>query len=88
MAEIMSVLFFNTMRYKISAPRDPSADRFILSKVNILLSFADRRFAYFIFYFITAALKTVMEIIVGKRAGPKTKQSYICDSALGPSGGL
>ncbi|XP_045538029.1 transketolase-like protein 2 [Papilio machaon] len=32
MAEIMSVLFFHTMRYKISAPRDPSADRFILSK--------------------------------------------------------
>lgn len=31
-AEIMSVLFFNTMRYKISAPRDPSSDRFILSK--------------------------------------------------------
>lgn len=28
----MSVLFFNTMRYKISAPRDASADRFILSK--------------------------------------------------------
>ncbi|CAH2095009.1 unnamed protein product [Euphydryas editha] len=32
MAEIMSVLFFHTMRYKISAPRDPSSDRFILSK--------------------------------------------------------
>lgn len=32
MAEILSVLFFNTMRYKISAPRDASADRFILSK--------------------------------------------------------
>ncbi|XP_072933617.1 transketolase-like protein 2 [Epargyreus clarus] len=32
MAEIMSVLFFHTMRYKIAAPRDPSADRFILSK--------------------------------------------------------
>ncbi|XP_047102273.1 transketolase isoform X1 [Schistocerca piceifrons] len=32
MAEIMSVLFFNTMRYKISEPRDPSSDRFILSK--------------------------------------------------------
>ncbi|XP_050080347.1 transketolase-like protein 2 [Anopheles maculipalpis] len=31
-AEIMSVLFFNTMRYKLSAPRDPSSDRFILSK--------------------------------------------------------
>ncbi|KXJ67814.1 hypothetical protein RP20_CCG010298 [Aedes albopictus] len=28
----MSVLFFNTMRYKISAPRDASSDRFILSK--------------------------------------------------------
>ncbi|OWR51536.1 transketolase [Danaus plexippus plexippus] len=32
MAEIMSVLFFHTMRYKVSAPKDPSADRFILSK--------------------------------------------------------
>lgn len=32
MAEIMSVLFFHTMRYKISAPKDASADRFILSK--------------------------------------------------------
>ncbi|XP_047352524.1 transketolase-like protein 2 isoform X2 [Vespa velutina] len=32
MAEIMSVLFFHTMRYKVSAPRDPSSDRFILSK--------------------------------------------------------
>jgi len=31
-AEIMSVLFFNTMRYKVSAPKDPSADRLILSK--------------------------------------------------------
>lgn len=31
-AEIMSVLFFHTMRYKISAPRDPSSDRLILSK--------------------------------------------------------
>ncbi|XP_059058717.1 transketolase-like protein 2 [Achroia grisella] len=32
MAEIMSVLFFNTMKYKISAPKDASADRFVLSK--------------------------------------------------------
>ncbi|XP_049885840.1 transketolase-like protein 2 [Pectinophora gossypiella] len=32
MAEVMSVLFFHTMKYKISAPRDASADRFILSK--------------------------------------------------------
>jgi transketolase len=31
-AEIMSVLFFNQMRYKTSAPRDASSDRFILSK--------------------------------------------------------
>lgn len=28
----MSVLFFNTMRYKVSEPRDPSSDRLILSK--------------------------------------------------------
>ncbi|XP_075230345.1 transketolase-like protein 2 isoform X1 [Lycorma delicatula] len=32
MAEIMSVLFFHTMRYKLSAPKDASNDRFILSK--------------------------------------------------------
>ncbi|KAK7066847.1 Transketolase-like protein 2 [Halocaridina rubra] len=32
MAEVMSVLFFHTMRYKLSAPRDASSDRFILSK--------------------------------------------------------
>ncbi|MPC98964.1 Transketolase [Portunus trituberculatus] len=32
MAEVMSVLFFHTMRYKVSEPRDPSSDRFILSK--------------------------------------------------------
>ena len=32
MAEVMSVLYFHTMRYKLSAPRDPSSDRFILSK--------------------------------------------------------
>uniref|UniRef100_A0A336MFB3 transketolase n=1 Tax=Culicoides sonorensis TaxID=179676 RepID=A0A336MFB3_CULSO len=31
-AEIMSVLFFHTMRYKVSAPRDPASDRFVLSK--------------------------------------------------------
>lgn len=32
MAEIMSVLFFHTMRYKVSDPGDPSSDRFVLSK--------------------------------------------------------
>lgn len=31
-AEILSVLFFHTMRYKVSAPKDPSSDRFVLSK--------------------------------------------------------
>lgn len=31
-AEIMSVLFFNTMRLNLETPRDPSSDRFILSK--------------------------------------------------------
>lgn len=31
-AEIMSVLFFHTMRYSIRSPRDPAHDRFILSK--------------------------------------------------------
>ncbi|CAG0919697.1 unnamed protein product [Notodromas monacha] len=32
MAEIVSVLFFNEMRYKLTAPKDPANDRFILSK--------------------------------------------------------
>lgn len=32
MAEIMSVLFFHTMKYSLAEPRDPSSDRFILSK--------------------------------------------------------
>lgn len=32
MAEIMSVLFFHTMRFKVSAPRDANSDRFVLSK--------------------------------------------------------
>ncbi|EDO45420.1 predicted protein [Nematostella vectensis] len=31
-AELMSVLFFHTMRYKVSNPADPSSDRFVLSK--------------------------------------------------------
>ncbi|KAG5895769.1 hypothetical protein JTB14_001617 [Gonioctena quinquepunctata] len=31
-AEILSVLFFNTMRYKVKEPRDPSSDRLVLSK--------------------------------------------------------
>lgn len=31
-AEIMSVLFFHTMRYKLKSPRDASSDRFVLSK--------------------------------------------------------
>lgn len=31
-AEIMSVLFFHTMRYNVQEPRSPSNDRFVLSK--------------------------------------------------------
>jgi len=31
-AEIMSVLFFNIMKYKVSDPRCPASDRFVLSK--------------------------------------------------------
>ncbi|XP_064605148.1 transketolase-like [Liolophura sinensis] len=31
-AEMMSVLFFHTMKYKVEKPRDPSSDRFVLSK--------------------------------------------------------
>uniref|UniRef100_A0A1A9WEJ4 Transketolase-like pyrimidine-binding domain-containing protein n=1 Tax=Glossina brevipalpis TaxID=37001 RepID=A0A1A9WEJ4_9MUSC len=30
--QIMSVLFFNTMRLNLKSPRDPSSDRFVLSK--------------------------------------------------------
>jgi len=32
MAEIMSVLFFNTMKYRVDDPRNASNDRFVLSK--------------------------------------------------------
>ena len=31
-AEVMSVLFFNTMKYSIKSPRGASNDRFVLSK--------------------------------------------------------
>jgi len=53
MAEIMSVLFFHTMRYKVSAPRDPNSDRFVLSKGHaapILYAgkFTASKFLYFI----------------------------------------
>jgi len=37
MAEITSVLFFNVMRYDPKNPRNPAADRFVLSKVNMKL---------------------------------------------------
>lgn len=32
MAELMSVLFFHTMRYKVTEPRNASSDRLVLSK--------------------------------------------------------
>jgi len=55
MAEIMSVLFFHTMRYKVSAPRDPNSDRFVLSKGHaapILYAgkFTASKFLYFFSY--------------------------------------
>ncbi|XP_071809476.1 transketolase-like isoform X1 [Asterias amurensis] len=31
-AEIMSVLFFNIMKYRVDEPKDPASDRFIMSK--------------------------------------------------------
>lgn len=34
-AEIMSVLFFHTMRYKTEDPRNQCNDRFVLSKVKV-----------------------------------------------------
>lgn len=34
MAEITSVLFFHVMHYDPKNPRNPAADRFVLSKVN------------------------------------------------------
>uniref|UniRef100_A0A8C2G2A8 transketolase n=1 Tax=Cyprinus carpio TaxID=7962 RepID=A0A8C2G2A8_CYPCA len=41
-AEIMSVLFFHTMKYRPDDPKNPNNDRFILSKVRFeLLSFVD-----------------------------------------------
>lgn len=49
MAEIMSVLFFHTMKYKISAPRDASSDRFILSKGHAApILYAGQSFILFI----------------------------------------
>ena len=33
-AEILAVLFFRTMKYKVDDPRDLSSDRFIMSKVS------------------------------------------------------
>ncbi len=39
MAEITSVLFYNVMRYDPKNPRNPAADRFVLSKVNTKLVF-------------------------------------------------
>ena len=36
-AEIMSVLFFNTMRYSAKNPRDPASDRFVMSKVGTVI---------------------------------------------------
>lgn len=47
MAEIMSVLFFHTMRYKVSAPRDLSSDRFVLSKGHAApILYAGKNFKY------------------------------------------
>lgn len=36
-AEIMAVLFFNTMKYSTQFPRDPASDRFVMSKVSLKL---------------------------------------------------
>lgn len=44
-AEIMSVLFFHTMKYRYDDPRNFNNDRFILSKVTITQSY--RLFLYF-----------------------------------------
>lgn len=38
-AEIMSVLFFHTMKYRYDDPRNFNNDRFILSKVTITQSY-------------------------------------------------
>ncbi len=35
-AEIMSVLFFHQMKYKIKEPKDAANDRFVMSKVGLL----------------------------------------------------
>jgi transketolase N-terminal domain/subunit len=39
MAEILSVLFFDEMKYTTAEPRHPANDRFVLSKVKILNNF-------------------------------------------------
>jgi len=36
-AEILAVLFFKVMKYKVDEPRDPSSDRFVMSKVRFVL---------------------------------------------------
>ena len=33
-AEIMSVLFFHVMKYRLDKPKDPASDRFVMSKVK------------------------------------------------------
>lgn len=38
-AEIMSVLFFHTMKYRYDDPRNFNNDRFIMSKVRTPLSY-------------------------------------------------
>ena len=49
-AEIMSVLFFNVMKYSTSFPRDPASDRFVMSKVSYLEFWDD--WSLFLTYFM------------------------------------
>lgn len=58
-AEIMSVLFFHTMRYKTEDPRNQCNDRFVLSKAKInthiffiKCDFIRRHLSWYLFYLV------------------------------------
>jgi transketolase N-terminal domain/subunit len=56
MAEITSVLFFNVMRYEPKNPRNPAADRFVLSKVNTEFVLGFSILNYFLYFRVIVLL--------------------------------
>jgi len=56
MAEITSVLFFNVMRYEPKNPRNPAADRFVLSKVNTEFVLRFSILNYFLYFRVIVLL--------------------------------